>query len=49
MGAILGVLCIVGVGGRIDGGYLLKIVFLIATVGAIVVIIVVGSHLRKRS
>lgn len=49
MGAILGVLCIVGVGGRIDGGYLLNIVFLIATVGAIVVIIVVGSHLRKRS
>ncbi|TFG11171.1 hypothetical protein EU537_13105 [Candidatus Thorarchaeota archaeon] len=29
MGAILGVLCIVGVGGRIDGGYLQNIVFLI--------------------
>ncbi len=29
MGAILGVLCIIGVGGRIEGGYLPNIVFLI--------------------
>ncbi|MBD3158480.1 MAG: hypothetical protein GF309_06775 [Candidatus Lokiarchaeota archaeon] len=49
MDAILGVLHIVGVRGRIDDGYLLNIVFLIATVGAIAAIIVVGSHMRKRS
>ncbi len=29
MGAILGVLCIIGVGGRIPGGYIDNIVFLI--------------------